>query len=197
MNKNKKILISILSAFLMISLISTTAITVGVEEGDDETPSVNMATEIDVKSRNPNGEWQDVSISATTNNKIEVKLDLNSPSDKVLIVVAIPYSNDDPMLSFVAGSATEMPFFVEDSVIIWGYAGGSVPDSIEFELKVTKAGQGSLDTSVCDVDTEETDGDSIGITTSGKAKMTLRILEIFEMIKLKLSSFLQLFIKSI
>lgn len=195
MIKHKKIF-CLFSSFLLLSLISTTAISISVEDENDKSLYVNMGPEIDLKLRKPNGEWQDDSISESINNKLDVKIDPSISSGKVLIVVLIPYSNGEPMLSFVVGSSSNAPFFVSDEVILWGYA-GSIPDKIEFQLKVIKAGQGDLESSVADVDTEETGSDSVSVTTTGKAKYIFRILELLEIFKIRFSMLIKAIMKNI
>ena len=166
MKKKRIVIVAMLSSFILLTIVTIPVSAISLNKENDEKLMGILAITADIKVKIPGGSWQDVSITADTGTNLEFKLDMITPGGGTIIAVLLPYINGEPMLSYVTGSGSDIPFFVDDAVIMWGYA-LSPPSSLTFKLRLLKAGTGSVSVSVCDSDTGETGGDTVQIIGQG------------------------------
>jgi len=167
-NKMKKAIISIIISLLFLSLSAISALSLNINK--EITPDISLFTsddiECDIKTRITGGDWQDVSITADTGKPLNFKIDIGSSGGGILVTLIIPYIDDNPMLSYVIGSGSHIPFFRDDSCVIWGF-NFEAPAQITYDLNLLKSGAGTVKGIVADIDSEDSDDDSVQVIGQG------------------------------
>lgn len=164
--KKKRIVVAMLSSFMLLTIATIPVSAISLNKENDKNLMEMSIISADIKVKTPGGSWQDVSVTADTGTNLEFKLDMIVPGGGLIVAILIPYINEEPMLSYVVGSGSDIPFFVDEAVIMWGYA-ASPPNSLTFKLRLLKAGTGSVDSSVCDVSSQETGEDTVQVIGQG------------------------------
>jgi hypothetical protein len=166
--KKKDIFKSLFIAVILISLTAVPSFSLTINNEINQTSTDIFSSDIsgDIKARIPGSDWQDTSLTADTGTKLNFKIDITSSGGGIVVAVLIPYINEEPMLSYVLGSSSNIPFFIDETAVMWGFSGGA-PAQLTFDLKVLKSGYGDVQSSVCDVVNEDSDDDSIQIVGQG------------------------------
>jgi hypothetical protein len=127
---------------------------------------INSDLNIDLKARVSGGEWQDISLTVDNGGQIEFKLTLSSSGGGILVVLLFPSINEEPMMQYQLLSASHTPEIIDESFLMWGFV-SNAPDTITFKANLLRTGTGSVDTSICNVPTQETRDDTVQIISQG------------------------------
>ena len=108
-NMKKMRILVIFIVFTLISLSTFSAPLSSIKTTNAVNQSellISFNLNIDIKARNPGGEWQDISLTADNGGQIEFKLTLTSSGGRTLVVVLFPYINEEPMMQYQSLSAS-------------------------------------------------------------------------------------------
>lgn len=170
--KRITIVTSLLVVFLLLTIAVVPASSISISnisQKNLQSPGNNdiaIFTDVegDLKAKTPTGEWQDISVTASVGTKLDFKIDMTVENAAILVFILLPYIDGSAMFNYVLGSGSSIPFFIDDSVVIWGFTAGHAPSTITFKAKIKKTGTADVGLSVVDKDNEITDEDSISVT---------------------------------
>lgn len=133
---------------------------------------------VDLKVRKTGTKWEDESFTATINDELELKIEIESTLDDghqgVSVAVLLPVVNGEPMFNFVKGSASPgLPNLLikSDEAMIWWYFSIEETSKImTFRAVLKESGTKSIDLYVDSAVPEDSNNDSIQITGKDKGK---------------------------
>ena len=146
----------------------------------DETASIivtgSLSCDLKVRKSGDTG-WLD-SITAQVGNTLEFKIEISSTEGKIAVAIQFPYVDDNVMLNYVRGSASETPFLAVNEAIIWLFV-EIPPSEITFKAKIKKTGTGSVNLIVCSTeDPELEDEDSVQVTGKEKGPINKQLISL-------------------
>lgn len=176
--KKKLFTIAIIVALLLVGFGITPVSSIKTAYNktiNDEKPLVIVTSglSVDLKVRKSGGSsWSDSISNVKVNDKLEFKIIISS-TENTIVAVQFPYIDNDIMLSYVVGSASEIPVIgppLTYEALAWGFT-PPIPSEITFEVNIKKAGTASvyLVGDLTEYD-DVSDEDYAEITASGKSR---------------------------
>ena len=143
----KKIFVALmLVLLLLLTIASIPASSLNIKNiiQNNEKPEENIDIVLldvvcDIKAKTTSSSsWQDSSVTANVNSKIDFKIEMTVPNVDIVVAVLLPYVDNEPLLDYVLLSGSEIPIMSDDSTIIWGFTAGHAPSTITYQCKVKK-----------------------------------------------------------